>query len=367
MKYNSIFSKLKNNLILSVSVVTIVASSVYWLFLASDRYVTTSHVVLHSSQIQMPDMNISSFMGGKTNSSEQLLLLRDYLLSVDVLLKLDKSLGFGRHFTSSKIDYFSRFNGDLQEYEELQDYYHDVVTIEMDEYAGVLKIRVEAFTPEMSLRMSKFLLKEGESKMNDLSRELAKEKLLYAKSDVKQSYENLKASQNKLIAYENSKGIALPKGELEQKMELIAELNLALSNLLTKKESLKGFRTNNSFEIKSVNNEIRSIKSQINKHQSNLTKTSSNESGLNTVNSEHQALLSEIEWAKGIYASSLTMYETLKSETVRNVKKLSVIQSPRLPLVSSEPNRVYNAILSITLIFLFSFIVSFFLSVIKER
>src|SRR3546814_16264769 len=95
------------------------------------------------------------------NRGDQL-ILRDYLRSVDMVKKLDKELNLSAHYSDHQIDPFSRLASDAT-MEELRDYYLSRVSIESDDYTGVLIIQSEGFDPKMYQYLTSYSVHEGAS------------------------------------------------------------------------------------------------------------------------------------------------------------------------------------------------------------
>ena len=70
--------------------IAIVLVSFYWFVIAEERYVSRATVVLESPQVATPEFSLSSLMGGGAGNTADLLLLREHLLSVDMLRVLDE-------------------------------------------------------------------------------------------------------------------------------------------------------------------------------------------------------------------------------------------------------------------------------------
>jgi capsular polysaccharide transport system permease protein len=108
-------------------------------------------------------------MPGGTNRSDQL-LLRDHLLSVDMLEKLDAELNLREHYSDRSRDPISRMWSADMSREWFHRYYLSRVSVEFDEYAGVLVIRTEAFSPEKARAIATILMDEGGRYMNLVAR-----------------------------------------------------------------------------------------------------------------------------------------------------------------------------------------------------
>jgi len=90
------------------------------------------------------------------------MLLRSYLLSVDMLNRLDKALGLRAHYSDSRRDLLSRlWSADISQ-EWFYRYFLSRVSVEYDDYSGVLVVRAQAYDPQTAHAIVSMLLEEGE-------------------------------------------------------------------------------------------------------------------------------------------------------------------------------------------------------------
>src|SRR5690606_32436183 len=77
-----------------VILILAVLASAYWLIFASNRYVSEANVIIRKTDtVGAPSFDLGMLVSGvATVDRANQLLLRDYLLSVDMLKKLDQSL-----------------------------------------------------------------------------------------------------------------------------------------------------------------------------------------------------------------------------------------------------------------------------------
>ncbi|MDR1647017.1 MAG: hypothetical protein LBR88_03140, partial [Zoogloeaceae bacterium] len=90
--------------------VSALLGTAYWLAMASDRYVSEANVIIRKTDsVGVPALDIPMLVSGisAVNRSDQL-LLREYLLSVDMLRKLDAALDLRSHFSDHERDIVSR-------------------------------------------------------------------------------------------------------------------------------------------------------------------------------------------------------------------------------------------------------------------
>jgi len=136
----------------------------YWSALASDRFVSESRIVMPRSDVAgAPSLDLGSLLtssvgGGRSDQ----LLLRDYLMSTDMLNRLDKALDLRGHFSDTRRDILSRMWGKDVPQEWFYRYFQSRVSIEYDDYAGVLVIRAQAYDPKMAHAIDGMLVDEAE-------------------------------------------------------------------------------------------------------------------------------------------------------------------------------------------------------------
>lgn len=90
--------------IFSLCTILFVLLAAYWMLFASDRYVSEAKVVVQTSEISLPSLNLSTMLTGKTSGGGDLVLLKEYLRSTDLLHVLDNELALRKHFSDSEID-----------------------------------------------------------------------------------------------------------------------------------------------------------------------------------------------------------------------------------------------------------------------
>ncbi|WP_290702985.1 chain-length determining protein [Amphritea sp.] len=328
-------------------IVSVVLVSGYWAVWATDRYVSESNIVLESPQISMPDLNFSSLLGGGSGGNNDMLLLRDYLLSVDMLRKIDQELGFRSHYASNDVDFFSRLSSVNVPLEELHEYYLSRISVELDEYAQVLRIKVEAFTPEVALDISSMLLREGETHMNTMGQRLAAEQVRFLELQVSELSDNFQNTRKDLINYQNLNGLISPTGTVESLSAVVAELESSLATLQAKQTMMASYQSSTSPAVIRVASEISALRQQIAKERARMAQQSGN--ALNTLSAEYQTLELKVLFAQESYSGALAALQSTRIESARKLKQISVLQSPTLPEYPVKPKRLYNIIVFVVI------------------
>lgn len=340
--------------------------SFYWTFWASDRYVSEANVVLESPQVSMPSLDVSSLLtGGGSSNSQDMLLLRDYLLSTDMLKYLVKNADFRKHYAGSGADFFSRLRDEDAPLEKLYEYYLERVSVELDSYAGVLRIKVEAFTPEKAHQIAGLLLSQGETQMNLLGQRLAQEQVEFLEQQVAVLEKRFNATREALLSYQNENGLVSPTATVESLSTVVATLEGQLASLKARRSALSSYQSKRSPEVVRVNSEIKALNNQIKSERNRLARQGGN--ALNVISSKYQTLQLKAKFAQESFSGAIAALETTRIEAARKLKQLSVLQSATLPSYSKVPNRIYNALLFMMIMLFFTTIINMMVIVIKDH
>lgn len=347
----------------ALAIAAIIAVSFYWFFWADNRYVSRATVVLESPQIAQPDISFSSILTGSSGDKD-LLLLREYLLSVDMLIQVQDKLDFRAQY-SEHGDLFSRlWNADAP-IEKLHSYYQRRVSVEMDEYAGVLNIEVQAFTPEFATEMVQLLLEAGEKHMNDMGQRLAEEQVAFLESQLGRLEERLEEARIKLLDFQNEQGLVSPTSTVESINHVVATLEGELARVQAQRQALSSYQSVKSSDMRRAQAEINALREQIEKQRDRLAQATGE--SLNRISSQYETLELKAQFAQETYSSAVAALENTRLEAARKLKQVSVLQSPLYPEYPAEPKRLYNAsVFAIVTLFL-GLIASMMLLIIRDH
>lgn len=348
----------------AAAVMSCVAAA-YWLFGASDRYVSVAHVLVQRTDFPGGQgTDLSAILGGGGNKSDQL-LLRDYLLSKDVLTKLDRELGLRAHFSDETYDLISRMPNKDEAIEKFHKYYLSRVSVDFDDYSGVLVIRVQAFSPNMAQKMASLLVKEGEAFMNQLARELAQEQVDFLKGQVRQIEERVLAARRSLLAFQDKQGLASPQATVESIVGIIAKMEAQRSELQAQRGGLEAYLVPGHPSIVMLDQQIKALDAQILKEKARIAAPSGER--LNRTAEEFQRLELEASFAQDLYKTALTALERGRIEATRTIKKLSVVQAPMLPEYPEQPRRGYNILVFVVVSFLLAGVLHLLKAIVQDH
>jgi capsular polysaccharide transport system permease protein len=319
--------------------VFIALSTLYWGLFAARRYVSEAHVVVENIQSPGPTLEFPSFLGGAPGSKD-VLLLRDHLLSPDMLLALDQSLGLREHYSSS-YDVLSRMLYRDVPLEWFLHHYQSRVEVLYDEYSGVLNIRAQAYTPQMAQAIARAMLEEGERFMNELGHRLAREQVAFAEREVGVSNQRVASARQALIAYQNRHGLVSPTATVESIAAVVARLEGELSSLKARRTASASYLAPGAPDLVTIDSQIGALQQQIKSERARLA-SSGGGAALNRVADEYERLLLDATFEQEVHRTALAALERARMDATRMLKKVSVLQRPALPEYSLEPARLYT-------------------------
>jgi len=359
------FSLIKKYPLWATSFTSIFLVSFYWGVIATDRYVSEANIVLESPQIAAPTLSFESLFTGSSSRSADMLLLRDYLLSVDILRDLENTVGFKKHYSDTNIDYFSRLYDENAYMEELHEYFLSRVSVELDDYAQVLRIKVRAFSPEKAQHIAKFLLSKGEQQMNELGKRLADEQVRFLEQQIFVLNKRFEDTRKELLDYQNEQGLVSPAGTVESINAVVASLEAQLTELKAQKTTLISYQSETSPEVVRITTEINSLKEQIDLERARMAQSSGG--ALNVISSEYQTLELKTQFAQESYSAALAALESTRIEAARKLKQISILQKPTLPEYPVEPERMRNSIMFAVVVIFLTLITQMMILIVKEH
>lgn len=353
--------------VLSAAVLVWLLAAFYWLVVASDRYVSEAHVIIQRTDLSAgQSMDLSGLLSGAGASSRaDELLLRDHLLSVDMLKTLDAKLDLRAHFSGWSHDPLSALLFKDAPIEKLHDYYLRRVSVDFDDYAGVLIVRAQAFDPQTAHAMTRVLVQEGERFMNSLAHQLAQTQVQFLEQQLGQMQARAQQARQDLIRYQNKKGLAAPQAAAESLLNITAKLEAQRTELQTQRSALLAYLVPGHASVVMLDQQIGAINQQLQRERQRLAAPQGG--SLNSVVEEYQRLEMQAKFADDVYKTALVALEKGRIEATRTIKKVSVILAPTQPEYAQEPRRLYNSLVTLLVLLLLAGVAQLLLAVVRDH
>lgn len=329
--------------IIGAAVVFSALSAVYWVFIASDRYVSEAHVIIQRTDFAGgPNLDFSSLLGGANGGRADQLLLRSHLLSVDMLKKLDAALHLRAHYADPQRDPLSRMWDKDAPIEQFHKHYLERVSVELDEYAGVLMVKAEGFDPQTAHAIATELVQEGERFMNQMAHTLAQTQVAFLETQVTDMNARAMQARQAVLGFQNKNGLVSPQATAENISGIVAKLEAQRTELETQRSALQSYLVPSHPSIVQIDQQIAAVGKQLAQEQARLT--SPRGKTLNLAVEEFQRLEMQAAFTQDVYKTALVALEKGRIEATRTIKKVSVLQAPTAPEYPLQPRRLYNTL-----------------------
>lgn len=336
--------KRTQKMIIAIALAASLLASFYWVLIASSRYVSEAHVIVQRTDLPGGStVDLGGILGlGNTGSRPDQMLLRDYMLSIDMLRKLDASLHLRQHYSDWHRDPLSRLWFENASIERFHAYFLSRVSVEFDDYSGLLVIKAEAFDPRMAQAIANTMVNEGQRFMNESAHHLATAQVRFLEAEVGRMYQRNLRARRAVLAYQDRYRLISPEQTSESLSGIVAQLEGRRAELETQLRALEAYLVPDHPQVVTVRQELEAVTRQIEEEKGKLA--SPNGQSLNQTTEEFQRLQMNAEFTQQVYNTTLAALERGRIDAMRTVKMLTVLQAPTLPEYPMRPRRFYNSL-----------------------
>ncbi|CCG42899.1 capsule polysaccharide export inner-membrane protein BexC [Magnetospirillum molischianum] len=332
-----------NILFVSVVLLPTLLATLYYGAIASDVYISESRFI-----IRKPSQQSSSALGlllkgsSFSQSQDDTYTVREYIMSRDALIELDKKLDLRRTFSSKDIDIFSRFAGIIPDdsFETLFKYYlkHIDVTIGAD--SSIITLETRAFNGQEAVFANELLLDLSEDLVNKLNERARKDLISFALREVINAQSKNKAAVVALANYRNRHGVIDPEKQSQIPMQQISRLQDELISAIAQRTQLQMLAKDNP-QIPSMDKRIEILKNEIQKVSDQIA---GGDYSLASKASDYQRLSLDKEFSEKLLAGALGTLEQAHNEALRKQLYLERIVEPNIPDKALEPKRIRSIV-----------------------
>lgn len=326
--------------ILLVLFPTIIAALYYGLY-ASDEFISEAKYAVRSNNdsgsVGILDTFSSLGLGSSSNSSDDAMVVRDYIMSRSMLQKLSKLLPIKEHYSSSDIDYFARLDPDST-FEDFLAYYDDKIQVDVDTSSHITTLQVSAYSPEMAKKIADAIIQLSEELVNTMSDRIVEDTIHFARSEVNHAEERVKKASEAITDFRNKSGSINPDEETSSVLGIITGLESSLATAKADLINTRSFMQKDSPQVKLLETKVESLEKQVKQERKRLADTE-NSSDYTRLIDTYEPLALEQELAKQLYSSTLTSLELAKAEAQRKQRYLLTFVPADVPDEALKPER----------------------------
>jgi capsular polysaccharide transport system permease protein len=307
---------------------------------------------------------LTALLGVNSTSKEDATYLTEYILSNDMVKRLDARFKFREAYYVDGSDPIYELAPDATQ-EELLEYFKKRVRINLDEQSSILTVTTEAFSPEYALQLNQAILKESEQFVNRISQDVARDQLSFAETQLKEAEDKLNDSKEQLLNYQNKNEIFDPQANAMMVNQLVGSLQAQLSSLRTEERQLLSYLNPDAPQVVSLRSQITAVEQQIEQEQQKLT--SPNTTKLNKQAVQFESIKADVEFATELYKISLSSLEKARLEAFRKMKNLIIISTPYEAEEATYPRHMYIIWTSLALLLVLYGFIRLIIAVVKDH
>lgn len=319
--------------------------AIYYLLIATPRYVSESRFVVRASDSRPQATGLGlALQGVGLTASNDAYAVHDYITSRDGIDALKHRFDFARLLHPRGLDVFNgwpRFwEGDSAE--SLETGLNRFVTVGHDAATGISVLRVEAFDPRTAQQVNEAMLRNGEGLVNRLNDRQAQDAVAQARLATSEARTRLASTQQQLTAFRNREQFVDPESSASQGAGLIGSLLTTVANLRAERAQIAA-EAPASPQLAAIDNRISAFERQIEAERSKLAGASDSlASKLGT----YEELVAQRELASEELAQATASLITAEQEARRQKLYLERIVNPSQPEKATAPKR-FRAILTV--------------------
>ena len=321
-----------------IVVLPLMAGAVYLWQVAADQYASYVGFSVRSETEESASSLLGSLGNMIQSSSSDPDVLAKFLVSHDLVATIDDQLDLRAMWSRHPEDVLFTLRGDGASLEQLLSYWQRMVTVH--ENAGMIDLRVNAFTPQHAKAIADAVLAASQKMVNDLNDVSRNDMLRYANEDLEQALDRLKTARQALTKFRNDYQMVDPTGDVAGQIGVVTSLQQQLADALIQMGVLQANAQPGDPRIQQVQLRIDVIRDQIANERRKFGSAGSQTEDLSEVVGKYEGLAIDLRYAEQTYTAALAQVETASNDAQRQTRYLATYVQPTLPEKSEYPNRL---------------------------
>jgi capsular polysaccharide transport system permease protein len=312
-------------------------SAVYFLFIASDQYLAEAKFTVSGGEPVAPDA-IGSITGVPLLAIVQdTQIVTNYIQSRAALEKLQTNIDIRRLYSGPDIDFVARFDSH-KPIEKFVRYWKHMSSASITMPAGIVELKVWAFTPQDASRIANAVLQISEALINDMNDRMHHDAVSEAEQEVDSTFARLVKAQVALQSARDASGLLDAVKAADEFNKLITSARAQLLEFQAQYDSELKYVSSSAPQMRALKSRIDATAGQIAELESKLTLTKSAVAGATTLAAsmtKFSELQLENDVAQKLYSGALA---TLEIARLSAENKMMYINTFVRPVVPEEPD-----------------------------
>lgn len=321
-------------------------AAIYFAFIASDQYVAEAKFTVFGGVPPTVD-TFGSFTGIPAIAIIQdTQIVTNYIHSRAAVEKLEHTIGLRRLYATAKADRWSRFDPS-QPIESFVHYWNGMASVSIGMPAGIVDLKVRAFTPQDAKKIASAVLKISEALINNLNDRMYRDAITNAERELKRTSRRLTKARVALETARNDTGLLDAVKTSDALNKLITTTRAALLQLQEEYRSELKYVSKSAPQMRDLKARIEATSAQIAALESRMTSPKSTASSRPTLAksmTKFAELDLERQVAERLYAGAAASLEIAHLVAEHKMMYLDVFVKPVLPQEPLYPRRFLDSV-----------------------
>ncbi|RMD94510.1 MAG: capsule biosynthesis protein [Alphaproteobacteria bacterium] len=358
-------AQLVTRLFFFVVLPTIIAGY-YYFAIATPMYETNTEFVIQKADSPGASQLGGLFRGTGFATSQDSITVQGYLQSRDAMLRLDQDMNFRRHFSDPAIDPLQRLDPNAS-MEDAYRLYRRVVKVGYDPTEGVVKMRVIAPDPQLSVAFSEKLIEYAEEQVDKLTQRLREDQMRGAREAFKEAEAKMIAAQKKVQELQEKLGVFDPAAESGALLSQITAFETQLHQKRLELQQLLDNPRPNQARVDGVKGDIRRLEALVAELRAQMTDSGADSASLAQVTGQLRLAETELQTRQLMMTQALQQLEAARMEANRQTRFLSMGVRPVAPDEATYPRALENTVLALVVFAGIYLMLSLTASVLREQ
>lgn len=253
------------------ALVPLLAVLAYVSLVATRLYQGEAIFTVQTSSETAPAANAGLFaIGGGGSTIGDAFKAREFILSRPMMDQMEKQYGFMSHFASPEMDLLTRFDSPLGMNQDPYKYYLKRVRVAVDVQEGILRLYVQARSPEDARRFGNAILAAAEAHVNRFSDKISEDQISSLTRDVQNAESQVAEARRSLASVQARRGELAPEQAATAVYQLISNLELQRSEAQRERDTLLNQGLTDSPLLPRLNSRVAELTAQIGEQRRRL-------------------------------------------------------------------------------------------------
>lgn len=326
----------------------------YLYAVSTDQYASTVGFTVRKEEAgSATDLlgGLAQFTGAGASSDAD--VLYEFIQSQEIVEKVDASLDLVGHYSARWEDdpLFSIWPD--TDIEDLLWFWQRIARVSYDQSTGLISLQVRAFDPEMAQKIGTEIVRESQTRVNELNEAARSDLMRHAQVDLKDAIARLKSAREALTQFRVRTRIVDPEADIQGRMGVFNNLQQQLAEALIEYDILRETAKETDPRLIQELRRIEVIQERIREERESFAseKVLGSEADYPTLLAEFESLSVDREFAEETYRAALAARDIARTNATRQSRYLATYIRPTLAQSAEYPQR--EVLLGLAALFLF--------------